>query len=138
MSEKPIISAAEAAALVKDGDVLTSSGFVASAMPEALNRALENRFLETGSPRNLTLFYAAAQGNRDGSGADHFAHEGMLKRVIGGHYNMVPRLGALINENKLEAYNRLRVHCLSFIGTSQGISRPHYPRGTQYVCRSPY
>ena len=105
MSKKPIISAAEAAAFVKDGDVITTSGFVASAMPEALNRALEARFLETGSPKNLTLFYAAAQGNRDGSGADHFAHEGMLKRVIGGHYNMVPELGKLINANKLEAYN---------------------------------
>ena len=46
MSKKPIISAAEAAALVKDGDIITTSGFVASAMPEALNRALEARFLE--------------------------------------------------------------------------------------------
>lgn len=60
-------------------------------MPEALTKALEKRFLETGSPKNLTLFYAAAQGNRDGSGADHFAHEGMTKRVIGGHWNMGSR-----------------------------------------------
>ena len=105
MSKKPIITAAEAASWVKDGDCITTSGFVASGMPEALTKALEQRFLETGSPRNLTLFYAAAQGNRDGSGADHFAHEGMLKRVIGGHYNMVPELGKLITTNKLEAYN---------------------------------
>ena len=105
MSKKPIITAAEAASWVKDGDCITTSGFVASGMPEARTKALEQRFLETGSPRNLTLFYAAAQGNRDGSGADHFAHEGMLKRVIGGHYNMVPELGKLITTNKLEAYN---------------------------------
>ncbi len=64
--------------------VIWGGGFVASDMPEALTKALEARFLETGSPKNLTLFYAAAQGNRDGSGADHFAHEGMTKRVIGG------------------------------------------------------
>lgn len=105
MSKKPVITAAEAASWVKDGDCITTSGFVASGMPEALTRALEQRFLETGSPKNLTLFYAAAQGNQDGSGADHFAHEGMLKRVIGGHYNMVPELGKLITANKLEAYN---------------------------------
>ncbi len=105
MSKKPIITAAEAATWVKDGMTLTTTGFVASQMPEALNRALETRFLETGSPKNLTLFYAAAQGNRDGSGADHFAHDGMLKRVIGGHYNMVPELGKMIIANKLEAYN---------------------------------
>lgn len=105
MAKKPVITAAEAAQMVRDGMTVSTSGFVASAMPEALTRALEERFLKTGSPRNLTLFYAAAQGNRDGSGADHFAHEGMLKRVIGGHYNMAPELGKLINANKLEAYN---------------------------------
>lgn len=105
MSKKPVITAEEAASWVKDGMTITTSGFVASGMPEALTKAVEKRFLETGSPRDLTLFYAAAQGNRDGSGADHFAHEGMLKRVIGGHYNMVPELGKLIIDNKLEAYN---------------------------------
>ncbi|MPM40093.1 Caffeate CoA-transferase [bioreactor metagenome] len=105
MAKKPIITAEEAAALVKDGDVITSMGFVASNLPEALYNALEKRFVETGSPKGMTLFYAAAQGNRDGSGADHFAHEGMLKRVIGGHYNMAPKLGQMIIDNKLEGYN---------------------------------
>lgn len=100
-----IISAQEAAAMVADGMTITTSGFVASDLPEALNKALEQRFLETASPKNLTVFYAAAQGNRDGSGADHFAHEGMVKRVIGGHWNMVPQLGKMVLENKIEGYN---------------------------------
>jgi propionate CoA-transferase len=105
MSKKPIITAAEAAQWVKDNDVVTTGGFVASCMPEALTKALEQRFLDSGFPKNLTLFYAAAQGNRDGSGAEHFAHEGMTKRVIGGHWNMAPNLGKLAIENKIEAYN---------------------------------
>ena len=105
MGKKPILTAAEAVMMVRDGMTVTSSGFVASCMPEALSKALEQRFLDTGSPKNLTLFYAAAQGNRDGSGADHFAHEGMTKRAIGGHWNMVPKLGKLVLENKLEGYN---------------------------------
>lgn len=105
MSKVSIITAGEAAALVGDSMTVTTSGFVASDMPEALSKALEQRFLETGSPRDLTLFYAAAQGNRDGSGADHFAHEGMTKRVIGGHWNMVPLLGRMVLENKIEGYN---------------------------------
>lgn len=105
MGKVSIISAAEAASMVQDGMTVTASGFVASDMPEALTKALEQRFLETGAPKNLTLFYAAAQGNRDGSGADHFAHEGMTKRVIGGHWNMVPELGKLVLENKIEGYN---------------------------------
>ena len=105
MAKKPVITAAEAALMVLDGMTISTSGFVASAMPEALNRALEERFLETGHPCNLTLFFAAAQGNRDGSGGDHYAHEGMLKRIVAGHYNMNPEMGKLINANKLEAYN---------------------------------
>lgn len=105
MAIKKIISAEEAAALVKDNDTIVTSGFVASEMPEYLTKALEKRFLDTGAPKNLTLFYAAAQGNRDGSGADHFAHEGMLKRVIGGHYNLAPEIGKMILEEKIEGYN---------------------------------
>lgn len=105
MRKTPIISAKEAAAMVKDNMTLSSSGFVASCMPETLNKALEARFLETGSPKNLTLLYAAAQGNRDGSGADHLAHEGLLKRVVGGHYNMAPKIGELILSGKIEGYN---------------------------------
>ena len=105
MSVKPIISAAEAVKFLQDGMTFVTTGFVACQMPESTNKAIEKSFLETGHPRDLTLLYAAAQGNRDGSGADHFAHEGLLKRVIGGHYNMVPELGKLIFDNKLEAYN---------------------------------
>lgn len=38
-------------------------------------------------------------------GASHFAHEGMLKRVIAGHYNLAPKLGKLVMDNKVEDYN---------------------------------
>ncbi|WP_312071571.1 acyl CoA:acetate/3-ketoacid CoA transferase [Anaerotignum propionicum] len=105
MKKIKIYSAEEAALLVKNQDTISVSGFVACGLPETLNTALEKRFIETGSPKNLTLFYAAGLGNRDGSGADHFAHEGMTKRVIGGHWNLAPKLGQLAIENKIEAYN---------------------------------
>lgn len=100
-----ILEAYEAAKLVKDGDTIVTGGFVGSCCPEALSSALEKRFLDTGSPKNLTLAYAAAQGNGKGKGADHFAHEGMIKRVIGGHWNLSPKLGSMAIENKIEAYN---------------------------------
>ena len=89
----------------KGRDTIATSGFVGSGCPEALTRALEKRFLETGSPKDLTYFYAAAQGNQDGRGADHFAHKGMTKRVIAGHYNMAPALGKCILDNEMEGYN---------------------------------
>lgn len=105
MAKKPVITAAEAAMMVQDGMTIIPGGFVGSNLPEALNGALEKRFVETGSPKNLTLFYVAGQGQRDGSGADHYAHEGMTTKVIGGHWNMAPRLGELALQNKLQAYN---------------------------------
>ncbi len=66
---------------------------------------MEARFLESGSPKDLTLIYAASQGNTDGRGGDHFAHEGMLKKAILGHWNAVTALQKLVNENKIQAYN---------------------------------
>ena len=105
MKKVRIISAEEAALLVNDGDTISTGGFVSSACPEALSKAVEKRFLETGHPRDLTLFFAAGQGHRDGTGGDHYGHEGMIKRVIGGHWDRAASLGALALENKIEAYN---------------------------------
>jgi propionate CoA-transferase len=114
--------------MVQDGMSFTTSGFVASAMPEALNKAREQRFLESGSPKDLTLFYAAAQGNRDGSGADN-SPRGDAQACHRGHYNMVPELGKLINADKLEAYNCPRAPCPSSTGTSRAQGGPHHPCG---------
>lgn len=106
MKKVNIISAEEAAMLVKDGDTLVTSGFVGNCNPEALNKAIEKRFLETGCPQNITLFYAASQGDRSGkTGGDHYAHKGLLKRVIAAHYATAPKLGEMCVNNEFEAYN---------------------------------
>ena len=91
--------------MVKDGDTVSTGGFVSCACPEALTKALEKRFLETGHPRDLTLFFAAGQGLRNGTGGDRFGHEGMCRRVVGGHWGRTAKLGELALANKLEAYN---------------------------------
>ncbi|MEG0075807.1 MAG: CoA-transferase, partial [Eubacterium sp.] len=105
MKHIPVLTPEEAANIVQDGENIVTGGFVGSCCPETLTKALEKRFLEKGNPRNLTVYYAAAQGNRDGSGADHFAHKGMVKRVVGGHWNMVPDLGTMVINNEIEGYN---------------------------------
>ncbi|KOA19141.1 acetate CoA-transferase YdiF [Clostridium homopropionicum DSM 5847] len=106
MKKISILTAEEAVQLVKDGDTITTTGFVSSGCTEALSKAIEKRFLATGSPKNLTLFYPSSQGNRDGkTGGDHFAHEGMLKRVIAGHYATAPKLGQMCVSNQCEGYN---------------------------------
>lgn len=102
---RKVVSATEAIAIVREGDTLCCSGFGSNGVPVELILALEKRFLETGSPKNLTLLFGGGPGDGATGGLNRLAHEGLLKRVIGGHYGLVPQIGKLALESKVEAYN---------------------------------
>jgi propionate CoA-transferase len=100
-----ITSAAEAVAIVQSGDAICTSGFVGIGVPDALLVAMEKRFLDTGEPRDLTLVFAAGQGDGKERGLNALGHEGLLRRAIGGHWGLIPKVGRLAMDGQIEAYN---------------------------------
>src|SRR5215471_13117520 len=108
-----LVSVREAVRLIRDGDTVATGGFVGIGFAEEIAVAIQELCLSQDDdlpvsltkPGNLTLVYAAGQGDGKERGLNHLALPGLVKRVIGGHWGLVPKLQQLAVGNQIEAYN---------------------------------
>jgi len=105
MRLKKIVESADAVAVVHAGDTVASAGYGGNGTPDQLFLSLEQRFLDTGAPCDLTVVFSTGQGDMKERGLNRLAHEGLVRRVIGGYFGLSPRIEQLIVENRIEAYN---------------------------------
>ncbi|WP_026971648.1 acyl CoA:acetate/3-ketoacid CoA transferase [Aliagarivorans marinus] len=95
----------QAANWIKDGNAVMFGGFIGAVVPEAIERAIAERFISAGHPRDLTLVFAAGQGDGKERALNHLAQQGLVARVIGGHWGLVPKLAQLAVDELIEGYN---------------------------------
>ena len=104
MSRSKVLTAAAAAALIKDGSVVGIEGAGRLLLSEAISSAVERRFLADGHPHGITLMQPCGFGDDGDAGASHFAHEGLVRRVISPGWGDSPRMANLALANKVQAY----------------------------------
>ncbi len=97
-----VASVQEAVAAIPDGATLAVDGFTLMGVAEALYEGIERTFRETGHPRDLVIVHAAGQSNRK-IGFEHFAVEGLAKRIVGSHWGLMPRMSAFLGQGLAEA-----------------------------------
>jgi propionate CoA-transferase len=99
------MSADDAVALVPSSSTLLVDGSGGGVNePGAVLAALEQRFVTSSSPTDLTVLHISGMGSGNGDGIDYLAHPGLTTTVIGGHWAWSRRMQELAADNKIRAY----------------------------------
>ncbi|HEY9468644.1 MAG TPA: CoA-transferase [Propionibacteriaceae bacterium] len=112
MRTVPVLTGAEAARLIGDSAVITISSSSGLGCPDAVLKAIGQRYAETGGPANLTTLHPIAAGDMYGiKGIDHLCRPGQLRRVLAGSYPSgsskldPPLIRGLIHNDQIQALN---------------------------------
>ena len=112
MRTVPVLTGAEAARLIGDSAVITISSSSGLGCPDAVLKAIGQRYAETGAPASLTTLHPIAAGDMYGiKGIDHLCRPGQLRRVLAGSYPSgsskldPPLIRGLIHSDQIQALN---------------------------------
>ncbi|MEL7650214.1 MAG: malonate decarboxylase subunit alpha [Sedimentibacter sp.] len=105
MRNEKFVSAEKAASAIEDDSIMGIGGFLGIGSAEEIFLAIEKRFLDEGHPRNITMVHTGGVGDGKSAGANVLAHQGLIKRMIGGHFARMPMLGSMIEQEIIEGYN---------------------------------
>src|SRR5690625_1088609 len=96
-----IITVDEVPGLIKDGQTVGADGFTMMGVADEIYAAIQESYLATKHPANLTFFHISGQSNRE-TGMERLAEPGLLRRIVGSHWGLAPRMGKLINDDGVE------------------------------------
>ena len=99
-----IITAAQAAELINDGDTVAFGAAGLSGWAEEVGAAIEQRFLDTAAPRNLHLVSNCNTGDRKERGITRLGHEGLTSSWMGAHIGFSAGIVNLMQNNLIEAH----------------------------------
>ena len=105
MSKEKIIGVEQALNLISDESkiAIASAGLVG--YPDYIVKALEERFLNSGHPNNLTLYQGCGHAvPKRHEGAQRFGHKGFVKKMICSHPDQAPDLRCFIEDGTIQAY----------------------------------
>lgn len=105
MLSKKVKTLAEASKCIKDDETVVLNGFITAGVPNKVYRAVAERYSKELHPKNITLLYSSGIGDKKEDGVNILAKEGLIKKVICGHWNLTPELQRLVIEEKIEGYN---------------------------------
>ncbi len=97
-----VVSVEDAVAAIPDGATVATDGFTMMGVAEALYEGIEDAYRRRGHPRNLVVVHAAGQSNRR-QGFEHFAVDGLVRRIVGPHWGLMPRMSGFLGEGRAEA-----------------------------------
>lgn len=107
-----VVTFADAVARIPDEAVISVSSSSTLGCPDAVLKAIGERFDTKGHPRNITSLHPIAAGDVYGvKGMDHIAKDGLLSRVLAGSYPSgpssveMPEIWKMIVEDRVAAYN---------------------------------